>query len=170
MSPKTGFGKIRAYLWPIHRDELKKFIPILLIFFLVGFNYSLLRATKDALVVTAPSSGAEALPFLKVWAIVPCAFLFTFIFTRVSNRLSREKVFYVMMSMFYRLFHPLHIRPLSLSKSITSTRLLRSHPTHASLGMPRLRRAFPQLDIHALLCHVRDVEHHHYDRSRLGFC
>ncbi len=104
MSPKTGFGKIRAYLWPIHRDELKKFIPTLLIFFLVGFNYSLLRATKDALVVTAPSSGAEALPFLKVWAIVPCALLFTFIFTRVSNRLSRERVFYVMMSIFIAFF------------------------------------------------------------------
>ena len=98
MSAKTSFGKIGAYLWPIRRDETKKFIPTLLIFFLVGFNYSLLRAIKDALVVTAPASGAEALPFLKVWAIVPFALLFTFIFTRVSNRVSREKVFYVMMS------------------------------------------------------------------------
>ncbi len=104
MSSTTGFGRIRAYLWPIYRHELKKFIPMLLIFFLVGFNYSLLRATKDALVVTAPSSGAEALPFLKVWAIVPMAFLFTFIFTRVSNRLTREKVFYVMMSIFIVFF------------------------------------------------------------------
>ena len=104
MSSATGFSKIRAYLWPIYRNELKKFIPLLLIFFLVGFNYSLLRATKDALVVTAPSSGAETLPFLKVWAIVPMAFLFTFIFTRVSNRVSREKIFYVMMSMFVVFF------------------------------------------------------------------
>jgi AAA family ATP:ADP antiporter len=95
---------MRAYLWPIYRHELKKFIPLFLIFFLVGFNYSLLRATKDALVVTAPSSGAEALPFLKVWAIVPMAFLFTFIFTRVSNRLAREKIFYVMMSIFIVFF------------------------------------------------------------------
>jgi AAA family ATP:ADP antiporter len=75
-----------------------------LIFFLVGFNYSLLRATKDALVVTAPSSGAETLPFLKVWAIVPMAFLFTFIFTRVSNRVAREKIFYFMMSIFIGFF------------------------------------------------------------------
>ena len=100
----TGFSKVRAYLWPIHRHELTKFIPTLLIFFLVGFNYSLLRATKDALVVTAPSSGAEALPFLKVWAIVPFALLFTFIFTRVSNRLPREKIFYVLMSIFVTFF------------------------------------------------------------------
>src|SRR5271156_6910396 len=104
MSSATGFSRIRAYLWPIYRHELKKFVPMLLIFFLVGFNYSLLRATKDSLVVTAPSSGAEALPFLKVWAIVPCALLFTFIFTRVSNHLSRERVFYAMMSIFVVFF------------------------------------------------------------------
>lgn len=104
MSSTTGFGRIRTYLWPIYRHELKKFIPLLLIFFLVGFNYSLLRGTKDSLVVTAPFSGAEALPYLKVWAIVPMAFLFTFIFTRVSNRLSREKIFYAMMSIFMIFF------------------------------------------------------------------
>jgi AAA family ATP:ADP antiporter len=77
---------------------------MLLIFFLIGFNYTTLRATKDALVVTAPSSGAEALPFIKVWAIVPMALLFTLLFTRVSNRVSREKVFYVMMSIFVGFF------------------------------------------------------------------
>jgi AAA family ATP:ADP antiporter len=104
MSSLPSFSKIRAYLWPIHNSELKIFLPLFLIFFLVGFNYSLLRATKDALVVTAPASGAEALPFLKVWAIVPMAFLFTFIFTRVSNRLTREKVFYAMMCIFLAFF------------------------------------------------------------------
>ncbi len=104
MPLEAGFSRIRAYLWPIHRHELKQFIPMLAIFFLVGFNYSLLRATKDALVVTARASGAEALPFLKVWAIIPMAFLFTFIVTRGSNRFSREQVFYVMMGIFIAFF------------------------------------------------------------------
>ena len=63
--PRQVLVNTRAYLWPIHAHELKKFVPMLLIFFLVGFNYTLLRGTKDALVVTAPSSGAEALPFFK---------------------------------------------------------------------------------------------------------
>ncbi len=103
-SPKEEFSKIRSFLWPIHMRELKKFVPMLVIFFFIGFNYSILRITKDALVVTAPGSGAEALPFIKVWAILPMAFLFTFIFTRVSNRLNREKVFYFMMSIFIAYF------------------------------------------------------------------
>lgn len=84
--------------------ELRRFVPMFLIFFLICFNYSTLRAIKDALIVTAPFSGAEALPFLKVWAILPMALLFTFIFTRLSNRFSREKVFYIMMSFFLVFF------------------------------------------------------------------
>lgn len=104
MSSAQSFGRLRAFLWPVYQHELKRFIPMLLIFFLVGFNYTLLRATKDALVVTAPFSGAEALPFLKVWAILPMALLFIFVFTRVSNRVSRENVFYVMMSIFIGFF------------------------------------------------------------------
>jgi AAA family ATP:ADP antiporter len=77
---------------------------MLIIFFLVGFNYNLLKSAKDALVVTAPASGAEAIPFIKVWAILPMALLFTFILTRVSNKVSREKVFYYMMSIFIVFF------------------------------------------------------------------
>lgn len=104
MSSHKEFGKLRSFLWPIYREELCKFVPMFVIFFFVGLNYTLLRITKDALVVTAPSSGAEALPFIKVWAILPMAFLFTFIFTRVSNKTSREKTFYYMMSIFIVFF------------------------------------------------------------------
>lgn len=100
----TDFGKFRSCLWPIHRHELKKFLPMLLIFFLIAFNYNLLRASKDALVVTARSSGAEAIPFIKVWAILPMALLITFVFTRLSNKFSREKVFYWMLAIFLGFF------------------------------------------------------------------
>jgi ATP:ADP antiporter, AAA family len=104
MSSSETFGPIRSLLWPVYRSELKKFVPMLLIFFLICFNYNVLRATKDALVVTAPASGAEALPFIKVWAILPCAFLMTFFFTRVCNRFDKEKVFYIMMGCFLAFF------------------------------------------------------------------
>ncbi|MCI0381490.1 MAG: NTP/NDP exchange transporter [Chlamydiae bacterium] len=103
-STPEGFSKLRGFLWPVHFYELRKFVPMFLIFFFICFNYSILRATKDALICTAPNSGAEALPFLKVWAILPMALLFTFIFTRLSNRLSKEKVFYTMMGVFLLFF------------------------------------------------------------------
>ena len=98
------FSKWRSYFWPIHRSELKKFVPMLLIFCLIAFNYNLLRAAKDTLVITAKNSGAETIPFIKVWAILPMALLLTFIFTRLANRFSREKVFYIMMTGFLSFF------------------------------------------------------------------
>ncbi len=77
---------------------------MLFMFFLISFNYNLLRAYKDSMIVTAPQSGAEAIPFIKVWAILPSAILLTFLFTRLANRFSREKVFYVMMCIFLAFF------------------------------------------------------------------
>ncbi|MDE3055592.1 MAG: NTP/NDP exchange transporter [Verrucomicrobiota bacterium] len=100
----SPFGKWRSLFWPIYRWELKKFLPIVLIFALIAFNYNLLRAYKDSIVVTATGSGAEALPFIKVWAILPGAVLLTFLFTKLANRYSREKVFYIMISLFLAFF------------------------------------------------------------------
>jgi AAA family ATP:ADP antiporter len=107
------FGTVRAFLWPVHREEHKKFIPMFLMAFLICLNYYILRTTKESLVVTAPSSGAEAIPFLKLWAILPMAVLMTFIFTRFSNSLGRQKVFYAMMWFYiaYFVFFTLFLYP-----------------------------------------------------------
>jgi AAA family ATP:ADP antiporter len=102
IAEESPFNKVRSLFWPIHRSELKKFIPMLLIYALIVFNYTLLKGLKDALVVTA--SGAESLPFIKIWAIFPMAVLFTYLFTKLSNRFNREKVFYIMMSVFLVFF------------------------------------------------------------------
>jgi ATP:ADP antiporter, AAA family len=98
------FGSWRSFFWPIHRMELKKFIPLFLIFFFVTLNYNLLRVFKDSLLVTARGSGAEALPFVKVWAVLPMAILFTMLFSWLSHRLNREKVFMIMISIFLSFF------------------------------------------------------------------
>ena len=39
--------------------------------------HSPLTSLQDALVVTAPGSGAEIIPFLKTWVNLPIAILFT---------------------------------------------------------------------------------------------
>ena len=44
---------------------MKKLLPLGAMFFCILFNYTILRDTKDVLVVTAPGSSAEAIPFLK---------------------------------------------------------------------------------------------------------
>jgi len=106
MSAQTSqeFGKFRSLFWPVRRDELRFFLPLLLMFFFICLNYNGLAVAKDALVVTAPESGAEAIPFIKVWAILPCAVGMTFIFTRLSNRFNYQKIFYIMMTIFLGYF------------------------------------------------------------------
>jgi AAA family ATP:ADP antiporter len=98
------FSKWRSFLWPVHRRELAKLIPMLLIFFFISFDYNVLRTLKDTLLVTAKSSGAEVIPFVKVWAMFPGAILMTLLYTRLSNYFSRESVFYIMLSLFLSYF------------------------------------------------------------------
>ena len=100
MTSDKNFSRIRSFLWPIHKHELSKFVPMLVLFFLISFNYHLLRITKDSLIITAPNSGAEVIPFIKLWAMLPSALLITSFFTRMANHFSREKVFYVISSLF----------------------------------------------------------------------
>lgn len=100
----SSFGKWRSFFWPIHNWELKKFIPMLLMYCLIAFNYGAMRSYKDSMVMTASQSGAETIPFIKVWVILPSAILLTLLFTRLVNRYSREKVFYIMMSIFLSFF------------------------------------------------------------------
>ena len=102
MSSTFNFGKVRLFLWPIHSSELSKFLPMLFVFFLIAFNYNILRSIKDTLIVT--SSGAEAIPFIKVWAILPMALVITYLFTKLSNKYTTEKVFYIMMVIFLGFF------------------------------------------------------------------
>lgn len=77
---------------------------MLLIFFFVSFDYNVLRTMKDTLVMYAPASGAEVIPFLKVWAMFPGTLLMTFLFTRLSNRYSRQTVTYIIMGIFLSYF------------------------------------------------------------------
>lgn len=98
------FGKWRSVLWPIHSYELKKIIPMLLMFFFINFNYTILRDTKDALIVTAPGSGAEAIAFLKFYGVLPIAILFMLAYAKLSNVMSKTKLFYTTISAFLVFF------------------------------------------------------------------
>ncbi len=105
MSSETkAFGKWRSFFWPIHAFELKKVLPMFLMFFCISFNYTILRDTKDTLLVTAPGSGAEAIPFVKVWLVVPSAVLFMIIYAKLSNVLSKTKLFYAVITPFLIFF------------------------------------------------------------------
>ena len=82
----------------------KKVLPLGLMFFLILFNYTILRDSKDVLVVTAPGSGAEIIPFLKTWVNLPLAVGFMILYTQLSNVLSTNALFYTCLFPFIGFF------------------------------------------------------------------
>ncbi|NCP62223.1 MAG: NTP/NDP exchange transporter [Alphaproteobacteria bacterium] len=115
-----AFSTLRKLFWPIHGNEVKKFLPMAVIMFFILFNYTLLRNMKDALVITA--SGPEVLPFLKAFVILPFSILIVAGYAKLCNIFDRKTVFYIVITLFlsvyvtYALFiHPniehLHMSP-----------------------------------------------------------
>lgn len=101
-STPAEFTGWRAALWPIHGYELKKFLPLAFIMFCLLFNYTILRDTKDTLVVN--STGAGAITFLKLYCVTPAAILFVIIYAKLTNILKRETVFYAVVLPFVLFF------------------------------------------------------------------
>ncbi|PIN07576.1 hypothetical protein CDL12_19859 [Handroanthus impetiginosus] len=83
---------------------LKKILPLGMMFFCILFNYTILRDTKDVLVVTAKGSSAEIIPFLKTWVNLPMAVGFMLLYTKLSNVLSKQALFYSVILPFIAFF------------------------------------------------------------------
>jgi len=86
------------------RKTAKKLLPLGAMLFFILFNYTILRDTKDVLVVTAPGSGAEIIPFLKTYVNLPSAIGFTVAYSSLCNKYSADKVFYMIMTAFLTFF------------------------------------------------------------------
>lgn len=88
------FSGWRKLVWPIHSYEIKKFLPMGMMMFCILFIYTVLRDTKDAILVNAPGAGAESLAFAKGIGVTASAILFMVMYTRLANIFNREGLFY----------------------------------------------------------------------------
>lgn len=98
------FGLFRSIAWPVHRSEFKKVISMLLLMGLICVCYSIVRNIKDVIILTAKSSGAEVIPFIKVWGILPGAIAAAWFYTKLRSKFNREKVFYLIIGSFIAYF------------------------------------------------------------------
>lgn len=101
-SEPQEFVGLRSIFWPIHSYELKKFLPMAFMMMGILFNYSIMRGLKDSLVVT--NMGAETIPTLKLWFVLPAAVLFMIAYSKLSNVFSKNGVFYAVVSFFLAYF------------------------------------------------------------------
>jgi len=92
VTKKGIFGRIASVVPPA--NERQKLIPLAVMFFCILFNYTILRDTKDVLMVTAPKSGAEVIPFIKTYVNLPVAIGFTGIYAKMTDSMELKNVFY----------------------------------------------------------------------------
>jgi len=102
MENNKEFGKIRSIIFPIYTSELRKFIPLTSIFFIISFNYSILRSLKDMFILQ--NAGAEVIYYLKVFGVMPSIILMTIIYSKISKGVSRDTRFNIVIAYFLVLF------------------------------------------------------------------
>jgi len=102
MSSKSTLGKIGQSLFPIHKHELRKFLPLTFIFFMISFNYSTLRSLKDIYVLE--HAGAEVIYYLKLFGVTPVILLLTIAYNRLSKVVDKDIKFNVVIVYFFVFF------------------------------------------------------------------
>ncbi|MCK4934915.1 MAG: translocase, partial [Simkaniaceae bacterium] len=112
-SNDTALNKWYQKLWPIQSFELKKIVPLLLLKFFISFNYAILTCLKDTLVVTAEGSGAEVIPVLKGWVVLPVAIAAAIFYSKLCNHFRRTTIFYAVITAFllFLLFFAYYLFP-----------------------------------------------------------
>ena len=85
--------------FPISKSELPGFLSMSFMMFLFIYVFTTVRDTKDTLVVS--NCGAEAIPFLKLYAVMPCATAFIVVYSKLSNTLGKQALFYVTLIPFF---------------------------------------------------------------------
>lgn len=91
-----GFFKQLDGLWG-------QLVPMAFMFYWMALANGILDALKDTLVVTA-FGGAEQIPYLTVYAVLPASLAVVGLFARVNAMWGREKLFYVFLGIFMSFF------------------------------------------------------------------
>lgn len=99
MKDTKEFSGLRKVIWPIHAHELKKFVPLALIFFFISFNYSVLRNLKDIFMINL--AGPEAMYYTKMWGVTPVVILYTILYNNLVHKWGRHKMFYAVVAYFF---------------------------------------------------------------------
>lgn len=83
---------------PLSNTLAKKRILLLIQFFLIIFVYHTLKDMKDSVVITASEAGAEVIPFIKIWAMLPASIGASVLFAKLYHRFGRERTAYVLLT------------------------------------------------------------------------
>lgn len=96
--------KVLKAVTPISsKAEVVKIIPVFTLFFFISFVFHLLHCLKKTLILKA-SGGAEIIPFIQVWLVMPSAILFTWAYIKLAKRPNRKPLIYSTLGLFGTFF------------------------------------------------------------------
>lgn len=88
--------------FPILPSELPSFASLSTLMFLFIYVFTTVRDTKDTLVVS--HCGAESIPLLKLYGVMPAAAVFIVMYGRASSALGRDALFYATLIPFFAFY------------------------------------------------------------------
>lgn len=91
-------------VFPIYKGEWKRFLPMALMMFFILFNYTILRNVKDTLVTNGKGAEAEIISFIKLFGVMPAAIFFVVLYSKMSNLMNRQRIFYLITGFFITFF------------------------------------------------------------------
>ncbi|PNW69913.1 hypothetical protein CHLRE_17g697950v5 [Chlamydomonas reinhardtii] len=81
-----------------------KFMPMVGLFFMLAFVNTILDSLKDTLVITAAGGGAQVIPYLTVYAVLPSSLVFLLAYSYASQRFRRQTLFNGIVAVFMTFF------------------------------------------------------------------
>ena len=93
-------AKIQWFLWPVYEEERSKILPMTAVFFCVSFIYNILGALKKTILLSSPCIKAQAVSYLKIFAIMPAAVIFTLMTTTLQTRYGQKRALQYMITFF----------------------------------------------------------------------
>ncbi|GIL43656.1 hypothetical protein Vafri_1319 [Volvox africanus] len=81
-----------------------KFMPMVGLFFMLAFVNTILDSLKDTLVITAAGGGAQVIPYLTVYAVLPSSLIFLVLYSYASQRFRRQALFNGIVTVFMTFF------------------------------------------------------------------
>ncbi|GAX74906.1 hypothetical protein CEUSTIGMA_g2352.t1 [Chlamydomonas eustigma] len=106
----TGASKARGFLQAVEYQYQKfmrlsgRFLPMVALFFLMAFVNTILDSLKDTLVITASGGGAQVIPYLTVYAVLPSSLVFLFLYSSASQFMTRTALFNAIVTIFMAFF------------------------------------------------------------------
>jgi len=102
------FNKFQELVFPIHKYELKKFLPMSILMFCLTFVYNLARNLKDWFIQYSshlwigakPEETTSLISALKFWYVLPCAIIIVMVLTTLINKFGPDKTFYIIISIY----------------------------------------------------------------------